>query len=90
MDFSLACTQANVARDDLYMKIPKGVELDGNKSECVLHVNKSLYGMRQAGQVLNKHLVKCMLNIGSINPPLMNVCSTMRNQSSQSTPMTPY
>jgi hypothetical protein len=42
----------------IYMKIPKGLELDqGDPTDCVLQLHKNVYGQKQAGRVWNKYLV---------------------------------
>lgn len=57
LDFVLAFPQAPVDRD-IYMKIPKGFELDqGNSADYVLKLHKNVYGQKQAGRVWNKYLV---------------------------------
>lgn len=58
LDYVLAFPQAPVERD-LYMKIPKGFEMeDCEPNEYVFKLKKNLYGQKQAGRVWNKHLVK--------------------------------
>jgi hypothetical protein len=53
LDFALA-----PADRDIYMKIPKGLELDqGDPTDCVLQLHKNVYGQKQAGRVWNKYLV---------------------------------
>jgi hypothetical protein len=55
--FVLALPQAKVERD-LYMEIPKGVQLQGaDCSKYVLQLIKNLYGQKQAGRVWYQHLV---------------------------------
>jgi hypothetical protein len=57
LDFVLAFPQAPVDRD-IYMKIPKGFELDqGDPNDYVLQLHKNVYGQKQAGRVWNKYLV---------------------------------
>lgn len=62
LDFVLAFPQAPVDRD-IYMKIPKGFELDqGNSNDYVLKLHKNVYGQKQAGRVWNKYLVNKLVN----------------------------
>ena len=56
LDYVLALTQYPVDRN-LYMKIPKGFEVEGaKKGEHVFNIKKNKYGQKQAGRVWNKHL----------------------------------
>jgi hypothetical protein len=64
LDFVLAFPQAKVERD-LYMEIPKGVQLQGaDRSKYVLQLVKNLYGQKQAGRVWYQHLVRGLQEIG--------------------------
>ncbi len=64
LDFVLAFPQAKVERD-LYMDIPKGVQLQGaDRSKYVLQLVKNLYGQKQAGRVWYQHLVRGLQEIG--------------------------
>jgi hypothetical protein len=56
IDFVFAYTQAEV-ECELYMKIPKGFEVDGGNGEHVLKLKKNLFGQNHAGRVWNIHLV---------------------------------
>jgi hypothetical protein len=62
VDFVLGYTQAEVERE-LYMKIPKGLEVDEDDSYC-LKLKKNLLGQKQAGRVRNQHLVEKLKEIG--------------------------
>jgi Reverse transcriptase (RNA-dependent DNA polymerase) len=55
LDFVLAFPQAPV-ETDLYMEIPKGFLIDGDKSQYVLKLANNLYGQKQAGRVWYKYL----------------------------------
>ena len=57
LDFVLAHPQAP-AKHELYLKIPKGFEVDGNTSDYVLKLNRNVYGQKDAGRVWNNYLVK--------------------------------
>ena len=57
IDFVLAYPQADI-ECDMYMEIPKGFEIDGNRKDYVLQLKKNLYGQKQAGRVWNQHLDK--------------------------------
>ena len=49
LDYFLAFTQATVDRN-LYMKIPKGFEVEGAKrGEYVLKIKKNTYGQKRSG-----------------------------------------
>jgi hypothetical protein len=64
IDFVLAYPQADV-ECDLYMKIPKGFEIQGGtRATHVLKLIKNLYGQKQAGRVWNKHLHAKLLELG--------------------------
>ena len=59
-----AYTQADAPLDNLYVKVPRGVEVENGKCEdYVLKVNKNVYGTHQAGRVWNKHLVNKLKSI---------------------------
>ena len=48
---------------DLYMDIPKGLKIEGGKSDdYVLKINRNIYGQKQAGRVWNKYLVNKLVN----------------------------
>jgi Reverse transcriptase (RNA-dependent DNA polymerase) len=55
LDFVLAFPQAPV-ETELYMEIPKGFVLEGDKSQYVLKLVNNLYGQKQAGRVWYKFL----------------------------------
>ena len=65
LDYILAFPQAPVERD-LYMEIPKGVEIDGVPKEqlkdYVLKIHKNLYGQKQAGRVWYQYLADKLVN----------------------------
>ena len=63
LDFVLAYTQADV-ETDLYMEIPKGFQVEGDRKRHTLKLIKNLYGQKQAGRVWNQHLTKCLQNLG--------------------------
>ena len=64
LDYVQAFPQAPV-ETDLYMKIPKGVDLEGvNNDEYVLKITKNVYGQKQAARVFNKYLCQKLLRIG--------------------------
>ena len=64
LDYVLAFTQAPVERE-LYMKIPKGFEVEGGKNEdYCFKLHKNTYGQKQAGRVWNKYLVTKLKKIG--------------------------
>ena len=56
IDYVLAFPQAPIERE-LYMQIPKGFEIEGNKNnEYVLKVNRNVYGQCQASRVWFQYL----------------------------------
>ena len=62
LDYVLAFPQAPVERD-LYMDIPKGLDIEGKRSEdYVLKINRNIYGQKQAGRVWNQYLVNKLVN----------------------------
>jgi Reverse transcriptase (RNA-dependent DNA polymerase) len=63
IDFVLAYTQAEV-ECELYMSIPKGLELKDKSKDYVLKLKQNLFGQKQAGRVWNKHLVKALKQVG--------------------------
>ena len=65
IDFVQAYPQAPVEVDTLYMKIPRGFEIEGAaKDEYLLHIRRNIYGQVQAGRVWNKYLVGKLIDIG--------------------------
>jgi len=64
LDYVLAYTQAPVERE-LYMKIPKGFEVEGaKKDEFCFKLRRNLFGQKQAGRVWNKYLVGKLTKLG--------------------------
>ena len=64
LDYVLAFTQAPVDRK-LYMKIPKGFDVEGaKKGEYVFKIKKNTYKQKQAGRVRNKHLCAKLEKVG--------------------------
>eukprot|EP00978_Attheya_sp_CCMP212_P030245 scaffold110477_cov55-Attheya_sp.AAC.1 len=62
LDYVLAFPQAPV-EGELYMKIPKGFELnDGNSDDYVLQLHRNVNGQKQAGRVWNHYLVNKVVN----------------------------
>ena len=58
IDYVQAYPQADAPLDDLYVKIPKGVDIEeGERQDYLLKVNKNVYGTHDAGRVWNKFLV---------------------------------
>ena len=54
----LAFPQAPVEKE-IYMEVPKGFEVEG---DCVLRLNRNVYGQKQAGRVWNKYLENKLIN----------------------------
>ena len=66
IDFVQAYPQAPVEVDNLYMKIPRGFEIEGAaKDEYLLHIRRNIYGQVQAGRVWNKCLVGKLIDISN-------------------------
>ena len=61
LDYVQAYTQAPV-RSEYYIKIPQGLEVDGNTDDFVLKVHRNIYGTKDAGRVWNKYLVDILVN----------------------------
>jgi hypothetical protein len=72
IDFVLAFPQADV-ECDLYMEVPQGFDLDGEKKKYCLKLKKNIYGTKQAGRVWNKHLHKGLLKLG-YTPSMIDSC----------------
>lgn len=63
IDYIQAYTQAPPERD-LYMKIPKGLDVDGDPAQQVFRMDKNVYGNKAAGRIWNKYLVSKLKSIG--------------------------
>ena len=65
IDYVQAFPQADAPLDDLYVKIPKGFEIEkGRNEDYVFKVNKNVYGTHQAGRVWNQYLVDKLATVG--------------------------
>jgi Reverse transcriptase (RNA-dependent DNA polymerase) len=60
LDFVLAFPQADV-ETDLYMEVPQGFNIQGDRKTFVLKLVKNLYGQKQAGRVWYKHLSRGLI-----------------------------
>ena len=65
LDFVLAYPQAPV-ECDLYMEIPQGFEINGDRKQYALKLEKNLYGQKQAGRVWNVYLTKTLVANGFV------------------------
>ena len=73
LNYVLAFTQAPFYRN-LYMKIPKGFEVEGAKrGEYVFKIKKNMYGQKQAGRFWNKHLCAKLKKVG-FNQSIIDEC----------------
>lgn len=63
LDFVLAFPHAPV-ETELYMSIPTGFAVDGDKDSYALKLINNLYGQKQAGRVWNKFLLKGLQEMG--------------------------
>ena len=77
LDYVLAFPQAPVERD-LYMEIPKGVEIENidssNTKEYVLKIHKNLYGQKQAGRVWYQYLANKLVKEVGFTPSKIDEC----------------
>jgi Reverse transcriptase (RNA-dependent DNA polymerase) len=78
LDFVLAFPQAPV-ETDIYMEIPAGFNVEGNKKDYALHLVNNLYGQKQAGRVWNQFLEKGLKDIG-FNQSRCDPCIFWRKQ----------
>jgi hypothetical protein len=80
IDYVQAFPQAPVEKD-LYMKIPKGFELEGgNTDNHVLRLNRNVYGQKQAGRVWNKYLVDKLVNVLKFKQSKVDECVFYRGK----------
>ena len=63
IDFVLAFPQADV-ECDIYMEVPPGFDVKGEKKMYCLKLRKNIYGTKQAGRVWNAHLHKGLSKLG--------------------------
>lgn len=64
-------------KEEIYLKQPEGFE----KGDKVLHLHKSLYGLKQAANVWNKALDKCLSDIGFLQSKADNCLYSICYQS---------
>jgi len=55
VDFVLAFPQADI-ECDIYMEVPQGFNVNGNRKTHCLKLKKNLYGQKQAGRVWNHYM----------------------------------
>jgi len=71
VDFTLAFTQAPIDQE-MYIDLPVGFEVEGNKDEYVLQLKKTLYGLKQAGlnwfETLRTHLLSIGFSQSTTDP----------------------
>jgi hypothetical protein len=71
IDFTLAFTQAPIDVPT-YLDLPMGFSVDGDSSEFVLELKKTLYGLRQAGlnwfDTLREHLLSTGFHQSALDP----------------------
>jgi Reverse transcriptase (RNA-dependent DNA polymerase) len=65
LDFVQAYPQAPV-ETELYIELPKGFVVEGDRDQYALKVLRNVYGQKQAGRVWNQYLVKGLLELGFI------------------------
>jgi hypothetical protein len=78
IDFILAFPQADV-ECDIYMEVPVGFVLRGDKKKYCLKLIKNIYGTKQAGRVGNKHVNKGLLEQG-YKPSIIDPCVYYRGK----------
>jgi hypothetical protein len=66
IDFVLAFPQADV-ECDIYMEVPPGFNVKGEKKKYCLKLKKNIYGTKQAGRIWNKHLHKGLTKLGYVS-----------------------
>ena len=71
-DFTLAYLNAE-ADGDLFMEIPVGFHVDGDRKRHVLKLRRNLYGSKQAGRVWNIYLDKYLKENGW-TPSIIDPC----------------
>jgi hypothetical protein len=60
----MAYPQASIEMD-IYMELPQGIQTKHkNSKDCVLKLEKNIYGQKQAGHMWNSFLVDKLLSIG--------------------------
>ena len=79
IDYVLAFPQAPVEKE-IYMRIPKGFEVDGNNHDHVLKVNRNVYGQKQAGRVWNKFLEGKLVNELNFTQSTVDECVFYRGK----------
>ena len=79
-DYNLSCIDIRQAflqgnlTEDIYMQVPPGhPSRDAKGNRVVLKLNKSLYGLKQAGRVWNKLLIKSLIAWG-FHQSTIDVC----------------
>jgi hypothetical protein len=65
VDFVLAFPQADI-ECEMFMEVPQGFNVDGNRSDSCLRLQKNLYGQKQAGRVWNQFLHDGMVARGFV------------------------
>ena len=50
--------------EDIYMQQPDGYRADGQQADHVWKLNKSLYGLKQAGRAWNKKMDTALVELG--------------------------
>ena len=83
-DYNLSCIDIRQAflqgdlTEDIYMQVPPGHPYrDAKGNRVVLKLNKSLYGLKQAGRVWNKLLIKSLIAWG-FTQSTIDVCLLTR------------
>jgi hypothetical protein len=79
IDFVLAFPQADV-KCNIYMEVPSGFNVKGEKKRYCLKLKKNIYGTKQAGRVWNKHLNKGLTKLGYV-PSIIDPCVYYKGKS---------
>ena len=74
LDYVQAYPQTPVEKE-LYMRIPKGIELEGgNSKQHVLKLHQNIYGQKQAGRVWHQYLKKKLIKQIGFNQSKIDEC----------------
>jgi len=77
VDFVLAFPQADI-ECEMFMEVPQGFNVDGNRGDYCLRLHKNLYGQKQAGRVWNQFLHEGLIARGFVQSNV-DMCVYYRN-----------